>query len=324
MKLIKYLLTPLKILVFLVVILSLVYFRNVIFLPNINQYVDDAQNYIEEEFAISIPVYVSESIVETKAIGQADSPVVKDDVCNDNSVTSTVDDAVKSVITTDFGVTESLTTKDTDEEPVIVEAADKSVDTSVNEDVPVMEVSENSEVATVNSDLLTQLNETVNLLNTKVDKLFNEGKKSVEAVFDSSEVDEEASSVDVKEAPIVKVVPEESVSNLNEDKTNVHLTEDAKRMFFMARQMYWMGDALTAEKLYLKLADIENDNPDIYGELGNVYYSQGKWNEAGKAYYEAAIRLMDLDRNNQVNYLLRVIQGLDSDSAEKLKQKISS
>ena len=306
------------------VILSLVYFRNVIFLPNINQYVDDAQNYIEEELAISIPVYVSKRIVETKVIGQADSPVVKDDVCNDDSVTSAVDDAVSSVATTDVVITESLTTKDAVEEPVIIEAADKPIVKSVTEDVPVAEVSENSEVATVNSDLLTQLNETVNLLNTKVDKLFNEGKKSVEAVFDSSEVKEEVSSVDAKQAPIQKVVPEESVSNLSEDKKNVHLTEDAKRMFFMARQTYWMGDALTAEKLYLKLADIENDNPDIYGELGNVYYSQGKWGEAGKAYYEAAIRLIDLDRNNQVSYLLRVIQGLDSDSAEKLKQKISS
>jgi len=316
MKLIKYLLTPLKILIFLVFILSLIYFRNVIFLPNINQYVDDAQNYIETELDISIPVYVSESIVETKAIDQADSSVVKADVCNDDTVTSAV--------TADVDITESLTTEDTVDEPVIIEATDKSIDKSVAGDVPVVEVVEGGEVTPANFDLLTQLNETVNVLNTKVDKLFDEGKKSVEAAFDSSEVKVEVPSVDAKEVPIEKVAPEESVSNLNEDKTNVHLTEDAKRMFFMARQTYWMGDALTAEKLYLKLADIENDNPDIYGELGNVYYSQGKWSEAGKAYYEAAIRLMDLDRNNQVNYLLRVIQGLDSDSAEKLKQKISS
>jgi tetratricopeptide (TPR) repeat protein len=86
---------------------------------------------------------------------------------------------------------------------------------------------------------------------------------------------------------------------------------------------YWSGDIQSAEKLYLYLANIEDRNPDVYGELGNVYYAQGEWKQAGQAYYEAAVRLLAINKGDQVNYLLQLIQGLDSDSAQLLRQKIS-
>ncbi len=97
----------------------------------------------------------------------------------------------------------------------------------------------------------------------------------------------------------------------------------SRKMLIHARKAFWEGDMQEAEKTYRELTIQKEFGPDAYGELGNVYYAQGKWQEAGKAYYEAAIRLIELKQPYQVNYLLRVIQGLDSESAEKLKQKMS-
>ena len=90
-----------------------------------------------------------------------------------------------------------------------------------------------------------------------------------------------------------------------------------------ARQAYWNGSMSEAEKAYRELSELTSQDPNVFGELGNVYYAQGKWKQAGEAYYEAAILLIELNQPTQVNYLLRVIQGLDAESADKLRQKMA-
>jgi len=90
-----------------------------------------------------------------------------------------------------------------------------------------------------------------------------------------------------------------------------------------ARQAYWNGSLAEAEKAYQELSELTSQDPNVFGELGNIYYAQGKWKQAGQAYYEAAIRLIDLNQPAQANYLLRIIQGLDAESADKLRQKMT-
>ena len=301
-------LQPLKILFFLLVLLSFIYFRNVIFLPNITQTVDEAQTYLEKELDLIIPVY--KNILEPVLDKQAGQAEVNADLCNNS-------DVIESEINADAAPVDIVITEDAVSDFATVKTIKTSAEENSSQEVSVNEISNNDSNALQEIDLLTQLSETVNALNNKVDKLFEEGESAVNTALESSDKKQETVNIEVTTST-VDVVTQQN------DTKNAHLTEEAKQMFYMARQSYWMGNAISAEKIYLKLADIEDDNPDIYGELGNVYYTQGKWSEAGKAYYEAAVRLLDLDRNNQVNYLLRVIQGLDSDSAEKLKQKISS
>jgi len=315
MKLISYLLRPLKYMFFILVILSLIYFRNVIFLPNITQTVDSAQTYIEKELDISIPVYVNENIVNPIADQQVDPAEIDTDLCNN----SNVDESDTIALSVD-----NSTIKDVVSDSTPIKNSNLSTVKELSKEVTVKEVVNDANNTLAELDLLTQLTKTVNTLNTKVDKLFDEGKLKVEAVLDSNDINQEKIEAESIKSSADNVIPVKNAVQTEDDNKNVHLTEDAKQMFYMARQSYWMGNALAAENIYLQLADIEDDNPDIYGELGNVYYTQGKWSEAGKAYYEAAVRLIDLDRKNQVDYLLRVIEGLDSASAEKLKQKISS
>lgn len=89
-----------------------------------------------------------------------------------------------------------------------------------------------------------------------------------------------------------------------------------------ARTAYGQGDLAAALQHYLTLSEQESDNPDVFGELGNVYYARGNLPEAGQAYYEAAVRLIELGQMRQINYLVRVIEGLSPDSATKLKQRL--
>ena len=93
-------------------------------------------------------------------------------------------------------------------------------------------------------------------------------------------------------------------------------------LWVQARAAYGRGDMAGALKHYLALSEQEADNPDVFGELGNVYYARGNFPEAGQAYYEAAIRLLELGQMGQVDYLVRVIEGLSPDNAAKLKQRL--
>lgn len=97
-------------------------------------------------------------------------------------------------------------------------------------------------------------------------------------------------------------------------------TSSERDLLISARNAFNQGKVIQSEKFYLELTLLAQNNPDIFGELGNVYYSQGKWDKAGQAYYEAAVRLITEGNRNQVVYLQRVIKGLNTKQAEKLAQ----
>lgn len=86
-----------------------------------------------------------------------------------------------------------------------------------------------------------------------------------------------------------------------------------------ARRAYWVGDLPAAVQAYQALLDRDPADPDVWGELGNVYYAQGRWSEAGEAYYEAARRLQARGDARQLGYLLRLIEGLAPEKAAKLR-----
>lgn len=123
-------------------------------------------------------------------------------------------------------------------------------------------------------------------------------------------------SIDVEKA---EKKPERIVTKVKDSDTSAE-----RNLLIEARNAFNKGMLSTSEKLYLELTRLEQDNPDAFGELGNVYYSQGKWDKAGRAYYEAAVRLIAEGHYNQVSYLQQVIGGLNAEYAEKLSQQIMS
>lgn len=85
-----------------------------------------------------------------------------------------------------------------------------------------------------------------------------------------------------------------------------------------AREAYWMHDHEKAESLYRRLIDLEPENPDGYGELGNLYFSQGKWDDAASAYFEAGSRLARTGHMMEAQNLLEVVRGLNGSQADEL------
>jgi Flp pilus assembly protein TadD len=102
------------------------------------------------------------------------------------------------------------------------------------------------------------------------------------------------------------------------------MDDESLQLLAAAREAFWLRDYETAERNYRELTRLQPDNPDAYGELGNIYFSQGKWDEAGVAYYEAAIRMVEGKRLDDARNLLNIIRGLDAEKGAELEQYILS
>jgi hypothetical protein len=100
--------------------------------------------------------------------------------------------------------------------------------------------------------------------------------------------------------------------------------ENAYALLAAAREAYWLREYELAESKYQALTRLEPDNPDGYGELGNMYFSQGQWDEAASAYYEAGVRLVEQDLLDQAEELAAVIRGLNGGHADDLEEKIKA
>jgi len=91
-----------------------------------------------------------------------------------------------------------------------------------------------------------------------------------------------------------------------------------------AREAYWLRDYESAEARYLQLIRVDPDNPDGYGELGNMYFSQGQWEQAATAYFEAGSRLVAQGLLEQAEEMVAVIRGLNGAHADELTRKIEA
>jgi len=95
------------------------------------------------------------------------------------------------------------------------------------------------------------------------------------------------------------------------------------RLLAAAREAYWLRDYATAEEKYLAMIKLDPDNPDGHGELGNMYFSEGKWDLAAAAYFEAGKRMADEGLLSEARELVDVIKGLQGSQAAELEQYIA-
>jgi hypothetical protein len=91
-----------------------------------------------------------------------------------------------------------------------------------------------------------------------------------------------------------------------------------------AREAFWLHDYEGAEKYYQQLTQADTDNPDGYGELGNMYFAQGQWEPAAAAYYEAGVRLLKTGMVVEARQMVDVIRGLNGTQADDLERQIEA
>jgi len=100
---------------------------------------------------------------------------------------------------------------------------------------------------------------------------------------------------------------------------------DAVRsLWITARKSFYQRNYKLSEQSYKQVIDKTKDNVDAYGELGNVYFNQGKNKEAASAYFEAAAILVRNGQANRARSLIGLLRHLDESRADELKQLIDS
>jgi hypothetical protein len=74
-----------------------------------------------------------------------------------------------------------------------------------------------------------------------------------------------------------------------------------------ARRAFWNGDFEMAERLYFDLIDGNSDDPELFGEIGNLYMAMGRQQLALDAYFEAGLRLRSRGDRRKLSEVIRIL-----------------
>jgi hypothetical protein len=125
-------------------------------------------------------------------------------------------------------------------------------------------------------------------------------------------------------SPATATAMQPSVSGAPQTTRDPDVEVKPYELLAAAREAFWLHNYDDAEKNYRALTQLEPQNPDGFGELGNMYFSQGRWEEAAAAYYEAGTRLVREGRLDPARELVNVIRGLNGQQADELNNLITS
>ena len=101
-------------------------------------------------------------------------------------------------------------------------------------------------------------------------------------------------------------------------------TVDVRNSWLTARKAYYQRKYDVSEKSYMDVIENTQDNFDAYGELGNVYFNQGKNKLAAQAYFSAASILVRKGQVNRARSLVGLLRHLDKEKAAELQKLIAS
>jgi tetratricopeptide (TPR) repeat protein len=125
----------------------------------------------------------------------------------------------------------------------------------------------------------------------------------------------------------VPVEVEKQLENVDNQGKVIDPSQQAgnvKDIWVTARKSFYQRNYALSEQSYLKVIDSTEDNFDAYGELGNVYFNQGKNKQAADAYYEAASIFLRKGQINRARSLTGLLRHLDRSKAEELQKSIEA
>ncbi len=99
---------------------------------------------------------------------------------------------------------------------------------------------------------------------------------------------------------------------------------DIRENWIKARKSFYQRKYELSEQSYRDVISTTTDNFDAYGELGNVYFNQGKREQAAMAYFEAASILVRKGQIQRAKSLMGLLRNLDKNRADDLQKLIDS
>lgn len=129
------------------------------------------------------------------------------------------------------------------------------------------------------------------------------------------------------EEKFVSAETEKQLDNIDEQGKVIDpalASEQVRENWVTARKSFYQRNYEQSEKSYQQVIDSTEDNFDAYGELGNVYFNQGKNKQAASAYYEAAAILVKKGQVNRARSLMGLLRHLDRTKADELQKLIDS
>lgn len=88
------------------------------------------------------------------------------------------------------------------------------------------------------------------------------------------------------------------------------------------RILLTQGDLQAAEAGYLQLIDRYPDNPEPFGELGNLYLQLREQDKAAEAYLQAGLRIDAQGQPARISGLLQALEQLAPAKAAQLRQRL--
>jgi tetratricopeptide (TPR) repeat protein len=127
-----------------------------------------------------------------------------------------------------------------------------------------------------------------------------------------------------------KYVPaevEQQLSNVDQHGNLIDTPQNSdsvKQSWITARKSFYQRNYEKSIDSYKEVIENTKDNFDAYGELGNVYFNQGKNEQAAAAYFEAAAILIRKGQVRRAQSLMGLMRHLDKAKASELQALIDS
>jgi hypothetical protein len=125
----------------------------------------------------------------------------------------------------------------------------------------------------------------------------------------------------------VPVEVEKQLSNVDDHGEVINVSQPTgaiREKWITAREAFYQRNYELSEKSYHEVIDSTKNNFDAYGELGNVYFNQGKNKQAADAYFEAAAILINKGQVRRARSLMGLLRHLDDAKASELQQLIDA
>ncbi len=135
--------------------------------------------------------------------------------------------------------------------------------------------------------------------------------------------DQKKTDIEIEKPSKQNITPDQDINIVPTVKLSQQVSTSSNTLE-TARKLYWKKDFYGAIKGYESLIEGNPDNPDLLGELGNIYYAVNDTQNASRFYYKAALLLIDQQQKSRAYNLLAPISAMDRDLGARLNQRLGA